>query len=70
MDNNVIELNKEYWQDHSFTNFTLDNSRIYLKSKLGEEWNVSNSILAQALKRNIGMTYKKVNWVHPSIGLH
>ena len=31
---------------------------------------MSNSTLARSLKRNIGMTYKKVNWVHPSIGLH
>ena len=70
MDNNVIDLIREYWHDHLFTYFTLDDLRVYLKSKLGEEWDVSNSTLARALKRNIGMTYKKVNWVHPSIWLH
>ena len=31
---------------------------------------MSNSTLPRAHKRNIGMTYKKVNWVYSSIELH
>ena len=66
----IIELVNEYWQEHKYINFTLDDLRYYLNNKKGDDWNISNSTLARLLKRDIRMSYKKVNRVHPSIALH
>ena len=53
-----------------FINFTLDDLRNFLKNKKGDDWSISNSTLARLLKRDIRMSFKKVNRVHQSIALH
>ena len=52
IDNNVVDMIKEYWHHHSFTYFTLDDLRVYLKSNLGEE----------CVKLNFSSISQKKHW--------
>ena len=55
----IIALVKEYWQEHKYINFTLDDLRNYLTYNKGDDWNISNSTLARLLKRDIHMSLKR-----------
>ena len=51
----------DFWIAKRFQNFTINDVRLHLVSNSNNGWSISNSSVGRSLKRDIGMTYKKIN---------
>ena len=67
VDGNIVKLIKEYWHSQRLNSFTINDLRLYLRDRQGGGWDVSKSTLARVLRKEIGMSYKKVNKIHPKV---
>ena len=67
LDSNKLGLIQNYWNTNKYDNFTANDVRLHLQNEIGDGWSISLSSVTRCLKNSIGLSYKKVNKIHPKI---
>ena len=67
LDSNKVSLIQNYWNTNKYDNFTANDVRLHLQNEIGDGWSISLSSVTRCLKNSIGLSYKKVNKIHPKI---
>ena len=60
-------LVKEYLKENKFRFYKLNDIRLHLLQKTNDQLQVSNSTIRRRMKKEMWMSFKKVNMVHPSV---
>ena len=67
LNSNKVSLILNYWNTNKYENFTANDARLHLHNETGNGWPISLSSVTICLKNSIGLSYKKVNKIHPKI---
>ena len=67
MNEEILETIKNFLDLHQYSNFTLDDLRIFLTKKLGQVDVLSNSTIGRWIKSKFNMSFKKINNVNPKV---
>ena len=63
----ILETTREFLESHKYSNFTLDDLRIFLIKKHRETCTLSNSTIGRWLKRKFNISFRKINKVNPKV---
>ena len=67
LDQEKQNLIRDYLKENQFRLYKLNDIRLHLLKNTGDQWQVSNSTIWRVMKKEMGMSFKRVNKVHPSI---